>query len=166
VDRVVAAARELEGSQVVADQSLQPQQNVDILLRVVRILQAALDVQFSENEEVTADFNELQVRWPSRLRPPISGHEPSAYAASGSAEWPRALECCGVCAGVLIALCGACGPQNNEVRRLKEENNRLRELRDREEATGDVGELRKRNEVGRWVASATFRRAVAVRQPL
>ncbi|GFR41280.1 hypothetical protein Agub_g1955 [Astrephomene gubernaculifera] len=95
VDRVISAARELEGAQVVADPNAPPQQTIDTLLRVVRVLQAAIDVQFSENEELTADFNELQ---------------------------------------------------NNEVRRLRQENNRLRELRDREEASADVGELRRRNE--------------------
>ncbi|KAG2499296.1 hypothetical protein HYH03_002874 [Edaphochlamys debaryana] len=95
VDRVIAAARQLEGAQVAVDPNLPPPQAVEQLLRVIRILQTALDVQFSENEEVTADFNELQ---------------------------------------------------NNEVRRLREENNRLRELRDREEVTGDAGELRRRNE--------------------
>lgn len=62
VDRVIQAARELEGGQVLVDPNAPPQQSVDTLLRVVRILQAALDVQFSENEELTADFNELQAR--------------------------------------------------------------------------------------------------------
>lgn len=61
VDRVIQAARDLEAGQVVVDPSLPPQQNIDALLSVVRVLQMALDVQFAENEEVTADFNELQV---------------------------------------------------------------------------------------------------------
>ncbi len=62
MDRVIAAARELEGAQVVVDPNVAPQQTIETLSRVIRILQAALDVQFSENEELTADFNELQVR--------------------------------------------------------------------------------------------------------
>ncbi|KAG2443036.1 hypothetical protein HYH02_009451 [Chlamydomonas schloesseri] len=97
VDRVIQAARELEGGQVLVDPNAPPQQSVEMLLRVVRILQAALDVQFSENEELTADFNELQ---------------------------------------------------NNEIRKLREENNRLREMRERDELAGggDVGELKRRNE--------------------
>ncbi|GIL43063.1 hypothetical protein Vafri_829 [Volvox africanus] len=68
VDRVISAARELEGAQVVADPNLPPQQTIETLLKVVRVLQTAIDVQFSENEELTADFNELQNNELRRLR--------------------------------------------------------------------------------------------------
>ncbi|GIL72907.1 hypothetical protein Vretifemale_3051 [Volvox reticuliferus] len=68
VDRVISAARELEGAQVVADPNVPPPQTIETLLKVVRVLQIAIDVQFSENEELTADFNELQNNEVRRLR--------------------------------------------------------------------------------------------------
>ncbi len=62
VDRVVQAAREIEGAQVAVDPNYPPQQSIDTLLRVIRLLQSAIDVQFSEVEDLTNDFNELQAR--------------------------------------------------------------------------------------------------------
>lgn len=62
MDRVVQAAREIEGAQVAVDPNYPPQQSIDTLLRVIRLLQSAIDVQFSEVEDLTNDFNELQAR--------------------------------------------------------------------------------------------------------
>ena len=59
VDEVIRVAKEIEGTQLYADPAYPPTQTVDVLLRSVRLLQIALEVQFSENEQLTSDYNRL-----------------------------------------------------------------------------------------------------------
>lgn len=60
VDELLRVAKEVEGSQVYADPSLPPEQTADLLVRTVRLLQVALDVQFQENEQLITDYNTMR----------------------------------------------------------------------------------------------------------
>eukprot|EP00798_Chlamydomonas_sp_ICE-L_P007852 gene7852-1058_t len=93
VDDILRAAKEVEDVAIYADPSLAPEQNLDTLVRTVRLLQCALEIQFKENDGLVNDFNTLTQDYED-----IEERE----------------------------------------RTLTEENDRLRELRDREQADGDV----------------------------
>lgn len=61
LNAVVAAARRLEQSIVNVEPQLSQFPQVDMLLRTIRLLQIGLEVQFTENADLTAEYNELQV---------------------------------------------------------------------------------------------------------
>ncbi|KAG1678296.1 hypothetical protein FOA52_013917 [Chlamydomonas sp. UWO 241] len=60
VSEVMAAAQDVLDGQIFADASLPPEQSLNTLVRALRLLQVGLDLQLTENEEMSDDFNRLQ----------------------------------------------------------------------------------------------------------
>ncbi|GAX75484.1 hypothetical protein CEUSTIGMA_g2927.t1 [Chlamydomonas eustigma] len=60
VDTILTACQELTEGMVFADASYNPDQNLDMLVRTVRILQVGMGLQLSENAELTEEFNKMQ----------------------------------------------------------------------------------------------------------
>eukprot|EP00955_Chlamydomonas_euryale_P016764 179093-Chlamydomonas_euryale.AAC.1 len=56
----MSAAQDLLDGQICADPALEPDQNLNTLVRIVRLLQVGLNLQLSENEDLSGGFNRLQ----------------------------------------------------------------------------------------------------------
>ncbi len=67
VESIINAAQELSDAQIYADQNFAPDQNLNTLVRAVRLLQVSLELQMNENADLADDFNAMQtefaVRW-------------------------------------------------------------------------------------------------------
>ncbi len=57
---IMAAAEDLLEGQIFADANYSPEQNLDMLVRLVRLLQVNSDLQLLRNQELTEDLGELQ----------------------------------------------------------------------------------------------------------
>ncbi|KAL6765999.1 hypothetical protein V8C86DRAFT_17078 [Haematococcus lacustris] len=60
VDEILRVAKELEGAQLYADPAYPPDMMSDILLRGIRVMQVAMDVQFRENEQLINEVNKTE----------------------------------------------------------------------------------------------------------
>ncbi|GFH21646.1 uncharacterized protein HaLaN_18998, partial [Haematococcus lacustris] len=60
VDEILRVAKELEGAQLYADPAYPPDMMSDILLRGMRVMQVAMDVQFRENEQLITEVNKTE----------------------------------------------------------------------------------------------------------
>eukprot|EP00955_Chlamydomonas_euryale_P047095 353588-Chlamydomonas_euryale.AAC.7 len=60
VSEIMSAAQDMLDGQIFADPALAPDQNLNTLVRLVRLLQVGLDLQLTENEDLSSDFNRLQ----------------------------------------------------------------------------------------------------------
>lgn len=60
VDELLRVAKDIEGASVYPEPSYTPEQNVDLLLRTLRLMQTAMDVQFRENDTLINDFNNMR----------------------------------------------------------------------------------------------------------
>jgi hypothetical protein len=60
VDDIVRAAHDLAGCSIAPDASLTAEENVELLLRALRLLQLGLEVQVADNDGLLADANRLR----------------------------------------------------------------------------------------------------------
>lgn len=67
VSDIMSAVQDILDGQIYADASATPDQNLNTLVRTIRLLQVGLDLQLTENEDLSSDFNRMQdefaVRW-------------------------------------------------------------------------------------------------------
>ena len=66
---IMEASQDLVEGLVFADANYTPDQNLDMLVRTIRMLQVGLDLQTSENADLTEEFNRLQEEFTVRKRP-------------------------------------------------------------------------------------------------
>lgn len=57
VDELLRTGTEIGGRCVTVDKQYAPEDNVELLLRTIRVLQLSLDVQIRENEQLVTDYN-------------------------------------------------------------------------------------------------------------
>lgn len=60
LDAILVASQELTEGLVFADPGYTPDQNLDMLVRTIRMLQVGMGMQLTENAELTDEFNKLQ----------------------------------------------------------------------------------------------------------
>ena len=68
LNAILAASEELTEGLVFADAGYTPDQNLDMLVRTIRMLQVGMGVQLTENADLTDEFNKLQEEFTVRER--------------------------------------------------------------------------------------------------
>ena len=59
-DTILKVSSELTEGLVFADANYNPDQNLDMLVRTIRMLQVGMDLQQTENADLTEEYNRLQ----------------------------------------------------------------------------------------------------------
>ena len=59
-DLILKFSQELTEGLIFADAGYTPDQNLDMLVRTIRMLQVGLDLQVTENGDLTEEYNRLQ----------------------------------------------------------------------------------------------------------
>ena len=60
VNDIIRAARDLEACRILPDTSMSAEENVELLLRTVRMLQLGLEAQFADNDNIVRENNSLR----------------------------------------------------------------------------------------------------------
>ena len=59
-DFILTVSQELSEGSIFADLAYTPDQNLDMLVRTIRMLQVGFGLQLNENQDLTEEFNRLQ----------------------------------------------------------------------------------------------------------